>query len=276
MQPLCVVVGVARSGYYAWRARKPSARAQADAELLPMIQEIHQASHATYGSPRIHAELQARGYRCGRKRVARLLHQTGLTGCPPRTPPQTTTPAASVATPDLLEREFSATAPNQKWVADITYIATDEGWVYLAVVEDLFSRMIVGWAMLPQITSDLVVLALQMALHQRQPPRDLIHHSDHGSQYTATALQTVFARYHIRPSLGTTGDCYDNAVAESFFQLLKRERIRRKTYPSREDARQDVFNYIEMFYNPVRRHSYNDDLSPVEFERRHFNKVGSV
>ncbi len=272
IQQLCAALQVARSGYYAWQQRPPSARAQADATLVRVIREIHHASRGTYGSPRIHAELQAQGYRCGRKRVARLMRAAGLVGCPQPSPPRTTQ-ADPTATPmpDLLQRDFSATAPNQKWVADISYVATAAGWLYLALVVDLFSRMVVGWAMLPQMTGDLVLLALQMAIHRRRPPQHLIHHSDRGSQYTSRSVQDLLARYHIQASLGTVGDCYDNAAMESCFATLKRECIHRYTFATRAIARTVIFEFIETFYNRVRRHSTLGYLSPYDFEQLYYH-----
>jgi transposase InsO family protein len=197
-----------------------------------------------------------------------------LVGCPARKAVRTTqaAPGAEVA-PDLVQRDFSAQAPNQKWVADITYIPTAEGWVYLAVVLDLFSRMVVGWAMLPQMTADLVLLAIQMAVHRRQPPAaaTLIHHSDRGSQYTSTVVQALLAQYHIQVSMGSTGDCYDNAAMESFFATLKRECIHRYTFTSRAMARTIIFEFIEVFYNRQRRHSTLGYLSPWNFEQLYWD-----
>lgn len=270
MTQLCKVLEVSRSGYYAWQQRPESARQRDDQALRGTIREIHRQSRGTYGSPRIHAELQARGYRCSRKRVARLLQQAELAGYPRRKRVRTTQadPQAAYA-PDLLQRDFQAQVPNQKWVADITYIPTAEGWLYLAVVVDLFSRMVVGWALLPQMTADLVLLAVQMAVNRRQPPADttLIHHSDRGGQYTSTAVQDLLARHQIRASMGSTGDCYDNAAMESFFSTLKRECVVRHIFTSRAVARTVIFDFIEVFYNRVRRHSALGYLSPLAFEQ---------
>lgn len=270
MTQLCKLLEVSRSGYYAWQQRPESARQRADQALLGTIREIHRQSRGTYGSPRIHAELQARGYRCSRKRVARLMQQAELAGYPRRKRLRTTQadPQAAYA-PDLLQRDFQAQAPNQKWVADITYIPTAAGWLYLAVVVDLFSRMVVGWALLPQMTADLVLLAVQMAVNRRQPPADttLIHHSDRGGQYTSTAVQALLARHQIRASMGSTGDCYDNAAMESFFSTLKRECVTRHIFTSRAVARTVIFDFIEVFYNRVRRHSALGYLSPLAFEQ---------
>jgi len=265
---LCAVLQVSRSGYYDWRERPDSPRTQANTALTEVIKEIHRASRDTYGSPRIHAELRARGHACGRKRVARLMQAHRLRGRPAHLKVSTTQRATEAPPiPDLLERDFTASAPNQKWVADITYIRTGEGWLYLAAVMDLFSRMIVGWAMLPRITEDVVCLALQMALHRRVPPANLIHHSDHGSQYTSRTFRELLAQHQIQLSMGSTGDCFDNAAMESFFATLKRECVCAQIFPSRAVARTTIFEYIETFYNRVRRHSALDYHSPFEFEQ---------
>ncbi len=274
MSQLCALLKVSRSGYYAWQQRPENARQRADQAVLVTIREIHTQSRGTYGSPRVHAALRARGYRCSRKRVARLMQQAGLAGYPRRKQVRTTQadPNAGYA-PDLLQRDFQATAPNQKWVADITYIPTTEGWLYLAVVVDLFSRMVVGWAMLPQITADLVLLAVQMAVHRRRPPPDtaLIHHSDRGGQYTSTVVQALLSRHQIQASMGSTGDCYDNAAMESFFATLKRECVARHTFDSRAVARTIIFDFIEVFYNRVRLHSTLDYRSPRAFEQLYYD-----
>lgn len=267
---MCDLLAVSRSGYYAWQARPESARQRDDATLLTIIQEIHTQSRGTYGSPRVHAALRACGYRCSRKRVARLMQQAELAGYPRRKRVRTTqADPQAVYAPDLLQRDFQAQAPNQKWIADITYISTPEGWLYLAVVVDLFSRMVVGWAMLPQMTADLVLLALQMAVQRRQPPTEarLIHHSDRGGQYTSTAVQALLTRHQIQASMSSAGDCYDNAAMESFFATLKRECVERYTFTSRAHARTVIFDFIEVFYNRVRTHSTLGYLSPLAFEQ---------
>ncbi|MBN1874938.1 MAG: IS3 family transposase [Anaerolineae bacterium] len=267
---LCAALAVSRSGYYAWLTRPESARQRADQELLATIADLHRQSRGTYGSPRIQAELHAQGKACSRKRVAHLMQRAPLQGRPERKVVRTTpaTPGAT-SVPDLLQRDFSATAPNQKWVADITYIPTQEGWLYLAVVMDLFSRLIVGWAMLPQMTADLVLLAIQMAVHRRPLPAaaTVIHHSDHGSQYTSSVVQALLAQYHIQVSMGSTGDCYDNTAMESFFATLKRECVQRQPFTSRAMARTVIFEFIEVFYNRQRRHSTLGYLSPWDFEQ---------
>jgi putative transposase len=264
-------MGVSSSGFYAWRTRPPSARAQADAALTTQIQTIHTASRGTYGAPRIQAELaDAHARHCGRKRVARLMRAAGLAGVCRRRGVRTTqrgeleAPAA-----DAVHRAFSASAPNRLWVADITYLPTWQGFLYLAVVLDAFSRKVVGWAMAPHMRAELVLDALEMALWNRQPQPGLIHHSDHGSQYTSLAFGQRCRRAEIVPSRGTVGDCYDNAMAESFFASLECELIDRSRWRTQSEARMAVFDYIEAFYNPRRRHSALTYLSPQEFERRH-------
>lgn len=225
---LCRVLGISPSGYWAWRKRRtrgPSARAQADARLTEQIRAVHHMSRATYGAPRIHATLAAEGMHCGRKRVARLMRQAGLVGCHRRRPFHTTQrdPQAEAA-PDLVQRQFVATAPNQLWIADITYVpTTQEGFVYLAVILDVFSRRVVGWAMAAHLRAELVVAALEMAVWNRRPGEGVIHHSDHGSQYTSLLFGERCQTVGIRCSMGAVGDCYDNAMAESFFATLECE-----------------------------------------------------
>ena len=224
----CRVLGVSRSGYYAWRGRVESARARADAALSERIAAIHQTSRGTDGSPRVHAELRATGERCGRRRVARLMRQAGLRGCHGRRRHLRTTVPDRQATPapDRVERTFAPTAvgaPDRLWVADISYVATEEGWLYLAIVLDAFSRRVVGWAMADHLRTDLVLRALEMAIRARRPAAGLVHHSDHGCQYTALAFSQRLQAAGIEPSMGSVGDCFDNAVAESFFATLKVE-----------------------------------------------------
>lgn len=243
---ICHVLGVSRSGYYAWRQRSPSARERENGRLLAALITLHTASGGTYGSPRLHQGLLKQGWTCGRQRVARLMRQRGIRGVPSRRKPRTTQAAAEAAQlPDLVQRDFTATQPNQKWVADMTYLATQEGWLYLAVVMDLYSRTIVGWAMQPRMTADLVCEALRMGLTHRRPASGLIHHSDRGSQYTSAVFQELLTVHAIQPSVGRTGDCYDNAAMESFFATLKRERIQHQIYATRAEARTAVFQYDE-------------------------------
>ena len=269
---MCRLLGVSPSGYYAWRKREPSARAQANARLSATIQQIHVASRATYGAPRVHAALaEAHGIRCGRKRVARLMRAAGLVGiCRRRT--VRTTRRAEAATPadDLVRRAFTAAEPNRLWVADITYLPTWQGFLYLAVVLDAYSRRIVGWAMADHLRAELVVDALDMALWNRRPAPGLVHHSDHGVQYTSLAFGGRCREAGIARSMGSVGDCFDNALAETFFATLECELVARSRWRTHGEARMAVFDFIEAFYNPRRRHSALAYLSPVEYERRHY------
>jgi putative transposase len=266
---LCRVLGVSPSGYYAWRTRGPSARAQADAVLLARIRALHAQSRQTYGAPRLHADLRAEGVRCGRKRVARLLRQAGLAGCHRRTFVTTTRrePTATPA-PDRVQRQFVATAPDQLWTADITYLPTWDGFLFLAVVLDVYSRRIVGWAMADHLRTELVVTALEMALWNRRPSSGVIHHSDHGCQYTSVAFGERCRQAGVVPSMGSVGDCYDNAITESFFATLECELLARQTFPTLAAARLAVFDFIEGFYNPHRRHSALGYASPAAYERQ--------
>jgi putative transposase len=267
IREMCHVLSVSRSGYYAWRKRSPSARERENGRLLAALVKLHTASGGAYGSPRLHQGLVKQGWQCGRHRVARLMRLRGIRGVTLRRKQRTTHAAEEDAQlPDLLQRDFTATQPNQKWVADMTYLATHEGWLYLAVVMDLYSRTIVGWAMQPRMTADLVCEALRMGLKNRQPASGLIHHSDRGSQYTSAVFQELLAAHEIRPSVGSTGDCYDNAAMESFFATLKRERIQHHIYATRAEARTAVFQYIEVFYNRQRLHSTLGYCSPLEYE----------
>jgi putative transposase len=268
---LCRVLGVSPSGYWAWRKRQPSCRARTDERLTQRIQLIHQASRGTYGVPRIHAELASTGARCGRKRIARLMRTAGLSGCHRRRQRRMYTtrrdPRATPA-PDLVERRFVATAPYQLWVADITAVPTTEDFLYLAVILDVFSRRVVGWSMAAHLRADLVVGALEMAVWNRRPPRGVIHHSDHGSQYTSLLFGQHCEEVGIRCSMGSVGDCYDNAMAESFFATLECELLDGRTFRSHLEARTALFEYIEVFYNRSRRHSALGYQSPDAFERR--------
>jgi len=266
---LCRVLGVSPSGYYAWRTRGPSARAQADAALLARIRSTHEESRRTYGAPRIHAELRAAGVRCGRKRVARLMRRAGLVGCHRRRFVVTTQRAATASpAPDRVQRQFVASAPNRLWTADITAIPTWEGFLYLAVVLDVYSRKIVGWAMADHLRTELVLDALGMAIGTRRPAAGVIHHSDHGSQYTAVAFGERCQLAGVLPSLGSVGDCYDNAITESFFATLECELLARQHFHSLAAARLAVFDFIEGFYNTHRRHSALGYQSPAAYERR--------
>ncbi|MBL0693101.1 IS3 family transposase [Comamonas sp. JC664] len=265
---MCRQLGVARSGFYAWKKRPESTRKQADRELAAEVAAVHQKSRGTYGSPRVHAELRAKGRRVSRKRVARLMGQQGLAARRTRrfvhtTDSRHTQPVAS----NVLARDFSADAPNRTWVTDITYVWTRQGWLYLAVVLDLFSRLVVGWAMGEFIDRHLVLSALDMALKGRRPPRGLLHHSDRGSQYVSQDYQRALASRGIECSMSRKGNCWDNAVAESFFSTLKMELVHDADFATRDQARAALFEYIEVFYNRQRRHSTLGYVSPVEYER---------
>jgi putative transposase len=266
---LCRVLGVSPSRYYAWCERPPSIRTKADQALFVQIHAIHEHSRGTYGAPRIHAELRERGVRCGRKRVARLMRQAGLAGAQRRRYRGTTRQnPASVPAPDLVQRDFTASAPDQLWVADITYVLTGEGWLYLATVLDAWSRRIVGWAMGETLRTALVVEALNMAMWNRRPAGKVIHHSDRGAQYTSLAFTRRCREAGVAPSTGSVGDAYDNALAEAFFATLETELLMRHRFETRQAARLALFDFIEAFYNSHRRHSALGYLSPVEFERR--------
>lgn len=252
---MCRLLGVSTSGYHAWQDRPSSRRAEDDAALLRRIREIHAASRGTYGAPRIQAELSAEGRRVGRKRVARLMRAAGLAGVSRRKGIRTTRrDDRTRPAPDLVERQFSADRPDRLWVADITYVPTRAGFLYLAVVLDAFSRRVVGWSMATHLRTALVLDALEMALGQRRPDC-VIHHSDQGSQYTSIAFGTRCRQAGVRPSMGSAGDCYDNALCESFFATLECELIDRTRFRSHAEARMAVFEFIEGWYNPRRRHS---------------------
>lgn len=264
---LCRVLGVSPSGYWAWRRCTPSQRATANAELQERIVTIHTASRATYGAPRIHAELRAQGVRCARKRVARLMRLAGVTGCHRRRFVTTRRDPTRPSAPDLVRRSFAAPRPNQVWVADLTYVPTRQGFLFLAIVLDACSRRVVGWSMAAHLRAELVLSALDMALQHRRPPAGLIHHSDHGTQYTAAAFQDRCRTAGIRSSMGSIGDCYDNAMAESFFATLECELLSRSVFRTHAEARAALFDYLEIFYNRRRRHSALGYLSPDAFER---------
>ncbi|GAA3169377.1 hypothetical protein GCM10010466_68640 [Planomonospora alba] len=270
---LARVLGVSRQGYYAWAARQrrgPSARARRDAELTEKIRAHHATSDGIYGAPRIHADLrEIDGIRIGRKRVARLMRAAGLSGVTRRKGCRTTiADRRAAAASDLVKRQFTAEEPNRLWTADITYVPTGQGFLYLAVVLDVFSRRIVGWAMAEHMRTELVTDALAMAIHQRQPSAGVIHHSDKGGQYTSVAFGQRCAQAGVRLSTGRTGTCFDNAITESFFASLECELLDRRAFRTRPEAERAVFAYIEGFYNPRRRHSANGQLSPAEYERR--------
>ena len=263
---MCRMMKVSKSGYYAWRTRPESQRVREDRELLHAVRRVHAESDGTYGSPRIYAELKSQGLGCGRSRVARLMREARLKGCPRRRFRIRSSGPEKVA--NLLNQDFSAKQANQRWSSDITYISTTQGWLYLAVVMDLYSRRIVGWSMNRRISRQLTVDALSMALGQRQPIGEIIHHSDRGAQYQSDDYQALLKQHGITCSMSGRGSCYDNAVVESFFATLKRERTRRRQYHTQDDARADVFDFIERYYNRQRRHSYLGYISPVDYENR--------
>ena len=269
IKTMCRVLGVSRSGFHAWERRPPSARAVEDERLLERIRQIHAENRRVYGSPRIHAELVlADGERVGRKRVERLMRENAITGLRPKKRGRTTVRVPGVRVcDDLVDRDFGAAAPNRLWVADITYLRTWEGWVYLAAVQDAYSRRIVGWSMADHMRTELVTDALQMALAQRRPEPGLIWHSDQGSQFVSLAFGQQARAAGIAQSMGSKGDCFDNAVAESFFATLKKELIHGRSWPSKAELRTEVFEYIEVFFNRRRRHSTLGFLSPAQFEQ---------
>lgn len=266
---MCRLLNVSRSGDYAWSERGESARVIRDRELLQRVRQVHWESRGVYGARKIHRELVAAGDSCGRHKIAKLMHQAGLKGCPKRRfrrlPEH---PPSHPIAPNVLNQDLTAARPNERWASDITFVATRQGWLYLAVVMDLYSRRIVGWAMDGYVGRHLVMEALTMALGYRQPSGGLLHHSDRGPQYTSDDFRDLLDQHGIQCSMSARGHCYDNAPVESFFALLKRERIRRRIYATREEAKADLFNYIEVFYNRRRRHATLEYLSPVEFENR--------
>ena len=265
---MCRVLSVSRSGYYAWSKRQPSKRQRANERLTAEIRTIHEASRGTYGAPRIHAELVLGQHRqVGHNRVARLMHLAGLRGVCRRRRVRTTERGEG-RLPDLVDRHFTAEAPDRLWVADITYVPTWAGFLYLAVVLDAFSRRIVGWAMASHLRTELVLQAVGMALKQRRP-YGVIHHSDQGSQYTSLAFGKHCRRAGVQLSAGSVGDCYDNALCESFFAILECELLDRYPFQTRGQARLEIFEFIEGWYNPRRRHSSLGYLSPVEYEERY-------
>lgn len=266
---MCRLLGVSASGYYAWRKRPKSQRAKADELLLTQIRAIHERSRGTYGAPRMLAELRALGARVGKKRVQRLMRKAGLVGASRRRFVTTTTrDNRARPAPDLVERRFAAPGPNQLWVADITYIPTWAGFLYLAVVLDAFSRRIVGWSMATHLRTELVMEALSMAVSQRRPD-GVIHHSDQGCQYTSISFGLRCKEAGVRPSMGTVGDCFDNAMCESFFATLECELLEKRRFRTQVEARMAVFDFIEGWYNPHRRHSALDYHSPMQYERIH-------
>ncbi|HEX2288554.1 MAG TPA: IS3 family transposase [Gaiellaceae bacterium] len=269
---LCRVLGVSRAGFYAAEGRAPCRRAQRDAQLLEAIRDIHSRSRQTYGAPRVHAMLARRRVRVGRKRVARLMRSEGLSGLIKRRRGKTTIRVPGVATaPDLVRREWNPTEPNRLWVADITYVRTWEGWLYLAAVLDCHSRRCVGWSIADHLRAELVVDAVEMAIQRRRPARGLVHHSDHGSQYVSLAMGEHLREAGIETSMGEQGSALDNAVVESFFSTLKRELVNRYSWPTKADARVALFEWIEAFYNRTRIHTTLGNYAPEEFETLSLN-----
>jgi len=265
---LCRVLGVSRSGYYAWHNRLPSQRQQTNEHLAQQMIRIHQQSHQVYGSPRIMRELRHQGFWYNRKRIVRLMHLYSIRAKTVRRFKVTTRSHQVSGVTDLVRRNFTASAPNRVWTSDITYLWTQEGWVYLAIILDLYARRIVGWDISSRLTADLVASALQRALNNRQPESGLIFHSDRGIQYRSQEVQLLIERYAIRQSMGATGSCYDNAVTESFFHTLKTEHALFKSFQTRQEARLSLFQYIDGFYNPRRLHSSLDYCSPDDYEKR--------
>lgn len=274
---LCAVLGVHPSGYYAWQLNPESLRAQEDRRLLGHVKQCWLESGSVYGYRKVCDDLRDLGETCGKHRVYRLMRQEKLrsqTGYHRR--PGMRGGTVAVLAPNHLQRQFNVAEPNRVWVTDITYIRTHEGWLFLAAVLDLFSRQVIGWSMGPRIDRELAINALLMAVWRRQPKETVMVHSDQGSQFSSYDWQDFCKAHNLQQSMSRRGNCHDNAVAESFFQLLKRERIRRKVYATREEGRADVFDYIEMFYNPNRRHSFSGGLSPVNYEKQYFQRQRSV
>jgi putative transposase len=271
---MCRLLNVEPGGFYAWRRREPSRTTVENERLKVQIAQVHAESDGVYGSPKVRDELLDQGHHAGRHRIARLMRELGLYGVPKKRHKVTTDSQHGLLVADnLLAQDFTASAPNERWVADITYIRTREGWLYLAVVLDLYSRAIVGWSMSSRITRHLVLQALNTALMGREPQPDMLHHSDKGSQYASYDFRELLDEHGIVCSMIGTGNAYDNAAMESFFALLKRERVyRRPIYPTRQQARADIFDYIERFYNRKRRHGSAGRMSPMDFEQSTLNQ----
>jgi putative transposase len=267
---LCRLLCVSRSAYYRWCHQGPSVREERNRALLPLVREIHHQSRHLYGSPRIWDALREQGIRCGRHRIARLMRLHGIRAKTKRRFKVTThSRQGQPIAADLVQRNFAANAPDRVWTSDITYIRTREGWAYLAVVLDLYSRMIVGWELSPRLTASLVTSAVKRALAWREPLEGLILHSDRGSQYTSEEFLVLVKEHRLQPSMSRTGNCYDNAVTESFFHTLKTEHIYFNRYETRQEARTSIFDYIEVFYNRQRKHSTINYLSPMQYEQLH-------
>ena len=263
---MCRVLKIHRSGYYAWKAAPLSQRSLEDQKLLIEIRQFYHESYGIYGSPRIHRDLREAGIRCGVKRVARLMNQAKIKSIRGYRRPRQLSGKPSMASPNRLQQQFRFNQPDAAWVTDITYIRTYEGWLYLAVVIDLYSRAVVGWSMKPTMATDIVLDALLMAVWRRKPKQPVIIHSDQGSQFSSDDFARWCKDHRLIPSMSRRGNCYDNAVAESFFSSLKKERVKRKIYSTRAEAKSEIFEYIEIFYNRKRRHSHLNQVSPMEFE----------
>lgn len=265
---MCVVLRVSRSGYYAWKSRAPSIRHQDDAQIIPVIRQVYTASRGRYGSPRVYCELQQRGVKCGRARVARLMRQLRLRGCAARRRKPKMPQADRSSLTNYLQRDFTTGTIDRAWAADMTYIRTAEGWLFLAVVLDIGTRRVIGWAMSARPDTELVMRALDMAIAKRQTCRGVIHHSDRGIHYTNARYRALLEEHGLTSSYSGLGNCWDNAVVESFFHTLKTEEARGARYRSRKEAKKYLFEYIEIWYNRKRRHSALDHLTPTEFEHR--------
>ncbi|EBG6827795.1 IS3 family transposase [Salmonella enterica subsp. enterica] len=272
---LCRVLDVHPSGFYAWLQQPHSQREQANQMLTGQIKQFWLESGCVYGYRKIHLDLRDTGQQCGVNRVWRLMKRAGIKAQVGYRSPRARKGEGSIVAPDRLRRQFNPDAPDERWVTD-TYIRTHEGWLYLAVVVDLFSRKVIGWSMQPRMTKEIVLNALLMALWRRNPQKAVLVHSDQGSQYTSYEWQSFLKSHGLEGSMSRRGNCHDNAVAESFFQLLKRERIKKKIYGTREEARSDIFDYIEMFYNSKRRHGSSDKMPPTEYENRYYRRLESV
>ncbi|HBR5526377.1 MULTISPECIES: IS3 family transposase [Klebsiella] len=270
------VLDVHPSGFYAWLQQPHSQRHQADLRLTGQIKQFWLESGCVYGYRKIHLDLRDSWQQCGVNRVWRLMKRVGIKAQVGYRSPRARKGEASIVSPNRLQRQFNPDAPDERWVTDITYIRTHEGWLYLAVVVDLFSRKIIGWSMQSRMTKDIVLNALLMAVWRRNPEKQVLVHSDQGSQYTSHEWQSFLKSHGLEGSMSRRGNCHDNAVAESFFQLLKRERIKKKIYGTREEARSDIFDYIEMFYNSKRRHGSSEQMSPTEYEKQYYQRLGSV
>ncbi|MGU6858519.1 IS3 family transposase [Salmonella enterica subsp. enterica serovar Alachua] len=273
---LCRVLDVHPSGFYAWLQQPHSQREQANQMLTGQIKQFWLESGCVYGYRKIHLDLRDTGQQCGVNRVWQLMKRAGIKAQVGYRSPRARKGEDSIVAPDRLQRQFNPDAPDERWVTDITYIRTHEGWLYLAVVVDLFSRKVIGWSMQPRMTKEIVLNALLMALWRRNPQKAVLVHSDQGSQYTSYEWQSFLKSHGLEGSMSRRGNCHDNAVAESFFQLLKRERVKKKIYGTREEARSDIFDYIEMFYNSKRRHGSSDKMPPTEYEKRYYRRLESV